>query len=88
MGIINRGKFVHKFIVATVHIIYITQRVPIKSTKLSSKTGMSLSSMATSENLFFFHFSRQNFMENSQARHNDHLNHNGQLQKQHFYPQS
>ena len=44
MGVINRGKFVHKFIVATVRIIYNTQRVPIKSTiaKLSSKTGMSL----------------------------------------------
>ena len=44
----------HKFIVATVRNFYITQRVPIKSIKFSSKTGMSLSSMATSENILFF----------------------------------
>ena len=61
MGIKNRGKFVHKFIVATVRIVYIAQRLPIKSTKLSSKIGMSLRSMATSGNLFF---SILNSMEN------------------------
>ena len=53
MEIINRGKFMHKFMVATVRIIYITQRVPIISTKLSSKTGMSLRSMETSGNIYF-----------------------------------
>ena len=50
MGIIYRDKFVHKFIIATasVRIIYIIQRLLIKSIKLSSKTGMSLRSMAES----------------------------------------
>ena len=61
MGIINKGKFGHKFIVATVCIIYITQRGPIKSTRLSSNTGMSLRSMATSENLFYFLFFETEF---------------------------
>ena len=84
---INGGKFVHKFIVATVGIIYITQIVPIESTKLSSKTGMKLRSMATLKYLLF-NFSRLNLMENLQTRINDHLNHTEQLQKQPFHQQS